>query len=166
MDKARFLDNLHRGRRAWLALLAEVGVDRMTEPGLAGAWSGKDIVAHVAWFEREMVGLIRQRALAGSNLWQLRPDERNAAIHQQNKDRDLAKVVAEEAQAYAQLVDAVETLSDQYLMDASRFRDMPADWVPWEIIADNSYRHYIQHTPGIRRWLGDGLCDAADPHSR
>ena len=153
MDKARFLDNLHRGRHEWRSLLEQVGVERMADPGLAGAWSGKDIVAHMAWFEREMVDLITQRALVGSDFWQLPPDERNAAIHQRNKDRDLAQVVAEEAQAYAQLVDAVEALSDQDLVDASRFRDMPADWVPWEIVADNSYAHYIQHTPGIRRWL-------------
>ena len=64
MDKATFLATLVDERAAWEALLAELiqlGDAALTQPLAPGEWSVKDIVAHVAWFEREMVGVLRAR---------------------------------------------------------------------------------------------------------
>ncbi|MDE0217922.1 MAG: hypothetical protein OXJ90_01530 [Spirochaetaceae bacterium] len=52
----------------------------MLQPRAGGCWSGKDIVAHVIWYEREMVGVLKSRVLAGSDLWALPVDERNSAV--------------------------------------------------------------------------------------
>ena len=87
MNKSEWLDTLQTERAQWEALLVQVGEARMTQPGAAGEWSVKDVIAHVTWFEREMVGVLRARALVGSDLWNLSRDERNAAIHEQNRDR-------------------------------------------------------------------------------
>jgi len=35
----------------------EVGKPRMTELGLPGGWSVKDVIAHITWYERKMVGM-------------------------------------------------------------------------------------------------------------
>ena len=59
----------------------------MTTPGVVGKWSVKDLVAHITWSEREMVGVLAARALAGSDLWSLTNDERNEIVYQQNRDR-------------------------------------------------------------------------------
>jgi hypothetical protein len=59
MDKAAFLATLRAKHAEWEALLAEVGEARMVQPGVAGEWSVKDIVAHVTWGEREMAGMER-----------------------------------------------------------------------------------------------------------
>ncbi len=156
MDKATFLAALRRERAAWEALLAEVGAlgeARMTQPGVSGEWSIKDIVAHVTWYEREMVGLLRTHALAGSPLWELPHDQRNIALFDELRGKPLASVQAEARQTFAELLALVEGLTEADLHDASRYRDMPPDWIPWEVLADNSYTHYPQHTPAIRAWL-------------
>ena len=41
------LDALRGGRAAWETLLAQIGADRMMQPGVEGDWSVKDIIAHV-----------------------------------------------------------------------------------------------------------------------
>jgi len=120
---------------------------------VAGEWSVKDIIAHMTWCEREALGILQARALGGSDLWNLPQDERNAAVFVENRDRPLHEVLTEAQQVYAQLLEAVQTLSDEDLNDPNRFRDMPTDWLPWQIIAGNSYEHYRQHTPSIRAWL-------------
>lgn len=125
----------------------------MTEPGLAGEWSLKDIIAHVTWGEREMVGVLEARALVGSDLWNVSTDERNAAVYEQNRDRPLGDVLAEAQEIHAQLFTALEMLTDEDLNDPQRFQDMPADWIPWKLIAGNSYGHYDEHSPSIRAWL-------------
>ena len=62
-------------------------------------------------------------------------------------------MLAEEWQVYAQLLAEVQKLSDEDLNDPRRFREMPADWVPWEVIAGNSFKHYQDHILPIRAWL-------------
>ena len=153
MKKALFLETLRTKRAEWETLLAEVDEARMTQPGPAGEWSLKDIIAHVTWGEREMVGVLQARALVGSDLWGASQFERNAAVYAQNRDCPLPEVLAEAQEVHARLVDELEKLSDEDLNDARRFQQMPAEWIPWQLIAGNSYGHYDEHSPWIRAWL-------------
>lgn len=155
MNKSKLIEILSKERQAWEALIAEVARRGMIEAGLAGKWSVKDIIAHISWYERETTILIEERAFVGSDLWQLPQDERNIPIYAENKDRQLDEVLAEAEIVFEQLVRAVESLSNQELLDATHFREMPKEWVPWKVIASNSYEHYHQHTPGIRAWLDE-----------
>lgn len=154
ITKAQFLENLRTGRSQWDALLAEVGEERMTQPGVAGEWSVKDIIAHVTWYEREMVGVLEAHALVGSDLWDLPTDQRNIPIYEENRERPLTDVLAEAQRVYRQLLELVESLAEEDLTDPGRFEGMPTEWQPWDIIAGNSYEHYRQHIPDIRAWLG------------
>ena len=156
MDKTTFITTLRADRALWDDLLAELlplGEAALTAPNAAGEWSVKDVLTHIAWHEREMVGVMRARALVGSDLWNLALDERNAAICAEHRDRPLSDVLAEEARVYTELLAALETLSDADLADPARFAAMPADWLPWEMFASNSFEHYRDHAPDLRAWL-------------
>ena len=150
MTKAEFLDILRRERARWTELLAQLPDDRLTQPGAAGHWSVKDVIAHVTWGEQEMLGVLQNHALVGSDLWNVSEPERNAAVFEQNRDRSLEDVRTEAEQVYQQLVAALETLSDEDLNDPSRYADMPAEWVPWQLLAGNTYRHYQEHMPDLQ----------------
>jgi hypothetical protein len=153
MDKATFLQTLRAGRERLDMLLARVDAARMDQPGVSGEMSVKDIIAHIAWYERETVGLLNARALVGSELWYRPLNERNAAILEANRERPLSEVQAEARRAFEQLVQAVQSLSEEELNDSSRFEGMPPEWVPWKAIASNTYEHYPQHIPDIEAWL-------------
>jgi hypothetical protein len=62
-------------------------------------------------------------------------------------------VIAGAHQVYALLLQALEGLDEGDLNDPSRFRDMPLDWIPYQLLADNTYDHYDHHAADIRRWL-------------
>ena len=143
MTKARFLDELDATRAEWDALLAAVPEARMTVPGLDGAWSVKDVIAHLTWHEREMVGVLQAHALVGSDLWDLPLDERNAIIYAQNHDRPLAGVLAEARAVYPQLVAGVQGLAEADLIDPGRFAELT------ESIA----RHRADIEAAELRWL-------------
>jgi hypothetical protein len=153
MTKAKLVEAIRKGRAEWDALVDEVGTERMSQPGVAGQWSVKDVIAHITWHEREMIGVAQAHALVGSNLWDLPTDQRNAAIFEANRDRSLADVLTEAQQVFPQFLAAVEGLTDEDVNDPGRFAHMPADWQPWKLIAENSYEHYEQHIPDIRAWL-------------
>jgi len=127
----------------------------MLEPGLPGGWSVKDAIAHVNWYEREMVRLLEKPTLTRSELWELPTDERNLPIYERNKDRPLDEVLAESSQLFERLWALVSELLDEDLVDSSRFNQMLEEGEPWKVIASNTYEHYQQHIPDIRAWLSE-----------
>lgn len=153
MDKATFLEKLQATRAQWEALLNEVGEERMLQPGATGEWSVKDVIAHIMWSEREMVGVCQARALVGSDLWEMTDDERNPIMVSWYRETSLQDVLSEERQIYANLLAEIQKLSDDDLNNSQHFQDMPAAWTPWQIIAGCSFKHYRDHMPSIRAWL-------------
>jgi uncharacterized protein (TIGR03083 family) len=150
---SRFIETIQRARTEWTALIDMIDQADMQKPGEAGSWSLKDIIAHITWHEREMVGLIKAHALVGSELWNLPTDERNDAIYEEVKNLPLEQVLEESAAVYKQLIEALPSLSDDDLVNPEDFTGMPPDWKPGNVIAQNTYEHYEGHIPDVQRWL-------------
>ncbi len=152
IDKATLLDKVRSGRSRLEALLATFTGEHMAQPGAEGEWSIKDHLAHITWHEREVVNMLRARSLeegVGSDLWGLPLHERNRAIYDSNRDRSIEDVQAESQEVYAELSQLLEGLSEEDLTDPGRYKDMPGDWKPWRLIAENTYEHYYDHAEDI-----------------
>ena len=90
-------------------------------------------------------------AVVGSELWQLSEDERNAAVFEQNRGRDVQDVLSESRQVFRQYLEAVGALSEEELNDPGRFPGILDGWRPWRILYDPT--HYQVHAQSIRAWL-------------
>ena len=110
----------------------------------------KDVIAHVSWYERQMVGMITTRSLAGSPWWNLTLEVRNAAIQVENRDRPLDEILKESQEVFGELMKQLESLSEEDLHTAINFKDIPTAWVPWEVIASNTFEHYPAHSRDIQ----------------
>ncbi len=146
-------ERLHQGWDEWAALLADLPQPRMTEPGIEGHWSIKDIIAHITWYEREMVTVLRTRVFKGSEWWDLSTTERNQKIFEQNRDRALEDVLDEHRRVHRELVVEAEKLTDEDLNDPSRIAEMPPGWRLSQILAGNTTTHYPDHIQSIRQGL-------------
>ncbi len=151
MEAAAFIDAV---RTKWEKL--EVGLGGLTDeqmllPGTDGSMSLKDVLAHITWYEREMVNVVTQRALLGSDWWNLTLDERNANIYHESQNLSLDECRVEAQQVHARLMSALGTLTTAELNDAAYFEQMPPEWLPWEVIASNTFEHYPQHFSGINK---------------
>ena len=99
----------------------------------------KDVIAHIASGEHELVPVLRTHVLAG-DLWNLSDDERNEIEYQQHKDRPLHDIVNEERQAYTALLEVGEQLlGTRICNDPHCFKTMPAEWRPWQLIAGDFF---------------------------
>ena len=164
MTKDRFLAILQSERTRWEAILAEVDASRMTQPGVAGEWSLKDVIAHIAVYE-EWTGAVLEELMRGETktldsgqLEDVDMERRNARFFKENQHRSLPEVLAFSQQAFQHLLTVVQSLPEEDLIGASpQFKHLlPSYWpdVPlWKAIASNSYEHYHQHIPDIRIWL-------------
>lgn len=146
------IDRIRSSRAALEAALAEFKPEDMLRAG-AGGWSLKDVIAHITWHERQMLGVLQARALVGSDLWNQPLEERNQAIYQENRDLPLETVLSEARATYDSLLQELGRLEDADLHDSARFREMPSEWKPWQILADNTYQHYDDHRLGLDGWL-------------
>jgi hypothetical protein len=151
-NKSELLKRIRKSREKLDSQLENLDPVQKTVPGVSGDWSVKDILAHITWHEREMLKVIHVRALAGSDLWDLPLDQRNAAIFEENKDRALKDVLEEYSTVFAELITAIDRLADGDLHDAGHFAQMPSDWNPWELFADNTYLHYEDHLIDLKAW--------------
>ena len=148
------MNTLSETRFALDSALAEVDPSQMTGPGVIGAWSVKDVIAHITWSVKETVGMLEAKALAGSELWRLPEDQRNAAVYEVNQSRILDKVMAESQQAHRKLIDLIEEIPEQDLLRADWFAGLPGgEWPPWRVIEVNVSDHYLHHTNDIQDWL-------------
>ncbi len=158
--KGETLAAIERERAAWENLLAEVGEDRMLEPGPMGDWTFKDLVAHLTgWRAR---GLQRLEAAANGQpppdpVWPAHlttDDEINAWIHAQNQDRLLGEVLAESRDSYARLAVIVQMLPEAALTDTDIFPWLEGSALGEAIVNGDYFEHlHVEHEQAIRGWL-------------
>ena len=151
LTRGELTTRIRAARREWDEVVARVARDRLTEPGLPGGWSVKDVLGHIAWGLRENATMMRARRLVGSDLWRLDDDARNAIVVEENRSRPLDEIVREYEDASRAFVEEFAKLSDDDLNDPARWPEMPAEWRPWRIIYDPE--HYASHARDLREWL-------------
>jgi hypothetical protein len=149
MTKTEFLLNLQNGRRQWHKIWRGIDLFGTASPRKPGEMSLRDILYHIAWYEREMVNMLKTRRLHGSAWWDLPVDQRNAFIKTEGQTISLLQAWRVEEQAFTDLLGQLQTLKDEDLENAACFNEMPADWKPWEVIASNTYQHYVEHFQNI-----------------
>jgi hypothetical protein len=162
MNKAKFLDEMQTGHARWEELLAQVGEERMMQPGVEGEWSVKDIIAHVTFYERWITQWLqaaaRGEALARTEISKLDTDQRNAKIYRENRGWPFPDVLLASRQAFQQLLESVQALPEAAFTDPGRFEQFVTPYWQdnppfWECIAGDSYDHYLEHIPAVRAWL-------------
>ena len=153
MNKDEVITRVRIERSRWSEIIDHIDDDLMLKPGVEGDWSAKDILAHVIWYEREIVGLLRARAFVGSDLWALPVDERNAGVHEETRSMTLDELRDESERVFPDLLEQLEALPEDAYGDPSSFPGMPAEWEPWFIIAGNTFNHYPDHTESLRQLL-------------
>ena len=147
MDREQLLNRLDK---AWAALqeaYAGLSAPELLVPGVTGAWSIKDIIAHVTWWEEEALKHL-PLILAGG-----RPprysvtyggiDAFNAKMTKQRQDLSLAEVLRHRDDVHRRLIALVRSAPETQLTGETRFRRR---------LRLDTYGHYPKHARAIRAW--------------
>ncbi|MGH2484755.1 MAG: DinB family protein [Ktedonobacterales bacterium] len=158
MTGARLAGILRDERTRWNALLTQIPLERMEEPGADGEWSVKQLVAHLTWYEQVVVDAARELFSTGAfanervGLRALPIDERNAVIAAEASARSVADVLAEAERVFVDMLALVAVCPTDLLNDPTRL-GLPDDAPPWMRLANNSYAHYRGHEDALRAWI-------------
>lgn len=155
-------EHLAARRLEWETLLAKIPPALLEKPGVEGQWSIKDIMAHIAYYERWLAGFLeagmRGEEISLSDFDKLEMHTRNEQIYLLYRHRPLEEVLEDARQSYSRLVKAVMALNDEDFNPGSRFeKPIAAVWgevFPLdECIGGDSFDHYTDHIPDIQNWL-------------
>lgn len=158
-DKIRLLELLDSEYAFLERTLEGLTPEQMTAPNVEGPWSVKDTLAHLTrWLKRAQgwvaaaqageTGILARGIQPGYSWEQI--DALNDADVQADRDLPLADVLRAFRSAHLELVDLVESLSEDDLFQ--RYNDALGTSAG-RLIAENAHEHYHEHLVGIRRWL-------------
>ena len=158
MNKQELIGYLGAERAKLEAILARVKPEQMTQTGVCGAWSVKDIVAHLAvWTSREVTVLFQ--AERGQKISYGVPDDSandwvnvNAKDYAQQKDRPLDRILEDFRGAHKQLLKRINVWQDEpALFQANKLAGSKSS------LADKMIggvgEHDAEHRGQIEAWL-------------
>ena len=147
MDRRQLLKRLEEAWEALKESYAGLSDAELLEPGVAGAWSVRDVIAHVTWWEEEALTHL-PLILAGG-----RPprysvtyggiDAFNAKMTAQKKDLSLAAVMGQRDAVHRRLIALIESAPGKQVSGETRFRRR---------LRLDTYGHYAKHARTIRNW--------------
>jgi len=139
-------------------LLADSNEGTLRRPNVEGSWSCADVLAHFAGYTRGVADLIaddrgiQNAAPPYKAAPDLDDDAFNAIVVDYWRKRPIEEMLAEERAAFQALADEVAQVSRDDLLAAGRFkfaRGRPL----LAILPAQSYGHYRDHMPALRRGL-------------
>jgi len=127
--------------------------EQMLLPGAAGAWSVKDILAHLTAWEVDLLtnlGKARRGQKPGKANWtQAEIEAQNAKWQADYRDRPLGRVMDDFQGVHKQIVRLVESLSDQDLAAPVAWRrGRPL----FDYFVDYVVDHEAEHLPDLQAW--------------
>ena len=141
---------LERMERAWSDFQASyegLGDADLLEPGVTGAWSVRDIIAHVTWWEEEALRhlpVVREgRRPPRYSVTYGGIDAFNALMTERRRGLPLAEVLRRQADVHDRLLDYVRGAPAGLLARETRFRRR---------LRLDTWGHYPKHAAAIRAW--------------
>jgi hypothetical protein len=152
--KAELIALIHARRQALEAVIAPLDEAALTRPDLDGGWSIKDLLAHIAGWERQCLRWYRDGQHgatfdlpAPGMTWQ-DVERFNQQMHQDYRDRSLAEVRTLFAEARADLLAAIAGMSEDEIFTVGHYawtRQHPL----LVYLRANSDEHDAEHTVQI-----------------
>jgi hypothetical protein len=139
-------------RARWRELVKQAGA-RVNEPGVAGEWTLRDVVAHMGYYLRFHVDNLGGPARPFVDMpqdvaWDM--ERRNRWAHEQDKGLDWEFVWNEERELEQELVAQLRRRSqDEWRAQLTPWHH----WPMWRWMCD-ARNHYDEHIPGLEAWLG------------
>ena len=135
--------------QAWTALkesYAGLPDAQITEPGVMGEWSVKDILAHVTTWEEEALKYLPLILSGGRPPRYIQYggiDAFNVQVAEQKRDLALSEVLRQLEDTHRRLIDYLHSVPEEHFTRETRFRHR---------LRLDTYSHYPEHAKAIRQW--------------
>ena len=156
--KENLLARILGGRVAFDETLARLSEEQMQAQILHDDWSVKDMLGHIAFWQELMTARFYALRAGQTPDPVIDMDALNARILNDFRHLTLEEVRDREQAAYQQVLDMLESATDDELFNPDHFEWANGNpFVGW--IAGNTWEHYAEHLPEVQIWLNTNHAD-------
>ena len=147
MDRRQLLERLDEAWVAFKASYAGLSEAQLREPGVTGAWSVRDIIAHVTTWDAEALthlpSILEGKGPPCYSRTYGGIDAFNALMTKRKESLSFSEVLRQLDDTHRRLVEVIERAPADQLVRETRFRRR---------LRLDTYGHYPNHAAAIRRW--------------
>lgn len=154
MGRPQLLEEESRAFEALANLLASIDAEQMTVSGVNGAWSIKDILAHITAWHIHLLNLMEGVRLGQEPALNHEEDKEldaiNEQFYQQSQGRPLDDVLRDFYDIRQRVIEQLQQLTDEQLQTLP----WPDSTAPLSaFVVGNTFGHYAEHMQPIEAWL-------------
>jgi hypothetical protein len=147
MNRQQLLIQLDKAWTAFKESYAGLSESQLTEPGVTGYWSVKDMIAHVTTWEEEALKYLPLVLRGGRpprySLQYGGIDAFNAQMTEQKRALSLSDVLWQLEETHRRLIAYIQSTPEDQFTRETRFRRR---------LRLDTYSHYPKHAKAIRSW--------------
>lgn len=147
MDRGELLTRLEKTWSIFQESYAGLSDLQLTEPGVTGEWSVRDIVTHVTTWEQEALThlptILKGEKPPRYSITHGGINAFNRAMTEQNRSLGLAEVRRQAKDTHRRLLSFIETVPEDQFRSETPFRHR---------LRLDTYSHYRKHADAIRKW--------------
>ena len=147
MDRSQLLKRLDKAWEAFKESYAGLSDSELMESGVTDAWSVRDIIAHVTWWEEEALThlpeMLRGRRPPRYSVLYGGIDAFNAQMAERKQALSLAGVLREQERTHRRVIALIERAPADQITTDTRWRHR---------LRLDTYGHYPKHAAAIRKW--------------
>jgi hypothetical protein len=149
VDRRQLLKRLDEAWVAFKASYAGLSDAQLLAPGITGAWSVHDIIAHVTTWDEEALkhlpSILEGERPPRYSVTYGGIDAFNAATTERKRGLSVSEVLRQLDDTHRRLVDFVQSVPEEEFVRDTRFRRR---------LRLETYHHYPGHAETIRTWRG------------
>ena len=147
MNRQQLLKQLDKAWEAFKESYAGLSDSELMQPGVTSAWSVRDLIAHVTWWEEKALmhlplildgGKPPRYSVTYGGI-----DAFNAEMTERKRNLSLSEVLQQRDDTHRRLIDYVQRAPEEQFTRETRFRRR---------LRLDTHSHYPKHAEAIRKW--------------
>ncbi len=157
LTKKELISQLQIEHSALESLLRDITDSEKLLPGTCGAWSVKDVMAHITFWEQTMMGWYRKQLVSlevDANLPAFGWDEidaLNRAVFEKHWADPLQAVQDAFEQSFTEVSAFINSLDEDELFEKHHFEWL-GEYILVDLVLNNTLDHYREHYQAISTW--------------
>ncbi len=136
-------------RKHWDFTIDSIFAKQQENGPISQKWYLKDVIAHITWYEKELLDVLEKKSMAESEFWNMGIEERNDMIFNNTQNQTLNDLLIESKKTFDDLVGKIQTISDEDLNSDTYIKRKEGARITHDFIGGITFWHYEDHEDAL-----------------
>ncbi len=132
-------------RKHWDSTIEAIIKKGLEKESISEKWHVKDSIAHITWYEKELLAALENKSIAESEFWNMSVEDRNEMIFNKTQESTFDEILKESKNAFDALLTKIKSLSDEELSSDVYIKRKSGTRITWDFIGGITFWHYEDH---------------------